>query len=195
MTTAVAARERTMTPEEMLARPDGGRGYELVDGQLEGQEMCAKSSRLGGKMYRVLDTYCDQHPGWAFPPETGFRCFADDPNRVRKPDAAYIAFDRLTVAEFEDEGFLGTVPDLVAEVISPNDISDAVDRKITEWLAAGVRVVWVVHPVLRMIREHRGDGSFRQFRVGDALTEPTLLPGFACPVADLFRLPGEVAGG
>ena len=195
MTTAVAASERTMTPEEMLARPDGGRGYELVDGVLEAQEMSAKSSWLGGNIYFELQSHCRRATGWAFPPETGFRCFAADPNRVRKPDAGYIAFDRLTVAEFENEGFLETVPDLVAEVISPNDISDAVDRKIAEWLAAGVRVVWVVHPVLRIIREHRGDGSFRQFRVGDALTEPTLLPGFACPVADLFRLPGEAAAG
>lgn len=183
------AEKTTLTPADLLARPDGGRGYELVDGQLEAMPVSAKSSRIGGILCGELLQHCKTHPGWVFPADTGFRCFADDPNRVRKPDTAFIALDRFTAAEYEEEGFIETVPDLVAEVISPNDIADAVDRKIEEWLAAGVKVVWVVHPPVRVVREHRPGGGLRQFLFADTLTEPTLLPAFACPVAELFRLP------
>jgi Uma2 family endonuclease len=191
MTTAM--REQAITPEEMLARPDGGRGYELVDGQLKEKPVSAKSSWVGGKLYRAIAAHCDTQLGWVFPPETGYRCFTDDPRRVRKPDASFITLDRYTAEAFEEEGFIETVPDLVAEVISPNDIADEVDEKIAEWLAAGVKVVWVVHTKPRVVREHRPDGSIRQFRANESLVEPTLLPGFACPVAELFRLPGAAA--
>ncbi len=186
----VVIEKAALTPEDLLARPDGGSGYDLVDGQLEVIAMSAKSCRIGGRLYRALENYCDQRPGWAFPPETGFRCYIDDPNRVRKPDVSFIAFDRYTQAEYEEEGFIETVPDMIAEVISPNDIADAVDRKIEEWLTAGVQVVWVVHPPIQVVREHRPGGGLRQFLLTDTLIEPTLLPGFACPIAELFRLPG-----
>ena len=188
MSPAVA--EMTMlTPTDLLARPDGGRGYELVDGRLEEMPVSAKSSRIGGQLSGELLRYSDVHPAWVFAAGTGFCCFADDLNRVRKPDAAFLALDRYSVADYEKDDFIATVPDIVAEVISPNDVAYAVDRKIDEWLAAGVKVVWVVHPEVAVVREHRPDGTIRQLRPADALTEPTLLPGFACPVAELFRLP------
>ena len=96
----------------------------------------------------------------------------------------------MSVEDYEAEGFIRIVPDLVAEVVSPTDKAVNVERKIGQWLAAGVKVAWVVYPNERMIREHRSSGPLRQYREGDELTEPTILPGFACPVADLFRLPG-----
>ena len=54
-------------------------------------------------------------------------------------------------------------------------------------IAAGVKVVWVVHPYSRIIHVYRADGSLGHFRHGDTLTEPKLLPNFAFPVAELCR--------
>jgi Uma2 family endonuclease len=129
-------------------------------------------------------------PGWLFPPDSGFRCFRDDPNRVRKPDVAFIALDRMPPATYQDEGFCSTVPDLVVEVTSPNDLHDDVEEKLEGWLAAGVKVVWIVQPITHTVRVHRADGGYAFLRGGDTLTGDNVLPGFACPVADLFRLPG-----
>jgi Uma2 family endonuclease len=44
------------------------------------------------------------------------------------------------------EGHTRIAPDLAAEVMSPNDLAYEVDRKVKEYLAAGVRLVWVINP-------------------------------------------------
>lgn len=186
----------TITPDEFYRMGDEGRGLELVDGELKGMNMSAESSRIGGRVYRQLENYSEaQHPGWAFPPETGFRCFPDDPGRVRKPDASFVALARMTREEYEGEGFIEVVPDLVAEVISPNDTAGDVDAKIRMWLAAGVKLLWEVYPKTRTVRAHRPGEPITPLRAADTLTADGVLPGFACPVADLFRLPGEPAAG
>lgn len=194
MTTIAAKRSLTLTADDFYALGDDGAGYELIDGKLEVNPMSAKSCRIGGILSTCLQLHCDRVPGWVFPQDSGFRCFADEPNRVRKPDAAFIAFDRMSVGDYDAEGFIRIVPDLVAEVVSPKDIASKVETKIEQWLEAGVKVVWVVYPNQKRVREHRPDGAVRHFLESDELNEPTILPGFACPVADLFRLPGTPSG-
>jgi Uma2 family endonuclease len=181
-----------VTPEDLLRMGDAGKGYELANGELKEIKMSARSSRVGGLVYWKLQEYCEtQSPGWAFPPETGFRCFAEEPGQVRKPDAAYIKSDRYSRTEFEEDGWIEVVPDLVVEVVSPNDNAEELQNKIEEWLNAGVKLLWVVYPSTRQILTYRLDGSTTLFRSTDALTAPEVLPGFSCPVADFFRLPGE----
>jgi Uma2 family endonuclease len=99
----------------------------------------------------------------------------------------------MPASTYRDEGHCKTVPDLVAEVISPRDNAEEVADKIQDWLGAGVRVVWEVYPANQTVRAHRPDGTITLFRGKDTLTAEEILPGFACPVADLFRLPGEPA--
>lgn len=184
-----------ITPEDLLRMGDAGKGYELVNGELREIKMSARSSRVGGEVYRRLGNYCDSSPGWAFPPETGFRCFVEEPGQVRKPDAAYIKLDRFSREVYEEDGWIEVTPDLVVEVVSPNDKAEDLQDKLKEWLNAGVRLLWVVYPSTRQILAYRSDKTTALFEISDTLTAPDLLPGFSCPVADLFRLPGEPAPG
>ncbi len=190
MSTLSAKLKRIYSVEDFLALPNQGQGYELVDGRLEANRMGAYSCRIGNLIATALQIYCSRVPGWVFGQDSGFRCFPDKPKRIRKPDASYIAFSRYSFERCQSEPFVSVVPDLVAEVVSPRDLSQKVEDKIGQWLEVGVKVVWVVYPVSRLVREHRPDGFVRQFRDGDELTEPALLPGFSLPVADLFRPPG-----
>jgi Uma2 family endonuclease len=99
----------------------------------------------------------------------------------------------MPVETYVDEGYCTVVPDLVAEVISPTDFFTDVAVKRDQWLSAGVRIVWVVEPETRTIYVHRPDGvAF--LRSTDTLTAEGVLPGFAVPIADLFRKPGEGVG-
>lgn len=173
------------TPSEFLRMGSEEKGYELVVGRLKALNVSTKSSRVGGRLYRRIDEYADRSGGWAFPAETGFQCFTG--NTVRKPDAAFIAWDRLTTEQYEDEGYCQVCPDLVVEVTSPNDLAWEVVAKRELWLAAGVRVVWEVDPDARLVYAHSAEGV-RRFREADTLTGDPVLPGFAVPVADLFRL-------
>ncbi len=128
--------------------------------------------------------------GWVAPEGTSFRCFAADPSRVRRADVSFIAIDRLTRDQAAAQGHCTVVPDLVVEVVSPRDLADEVDAKVVEWLAAGVKLLWVVYTRTRVVRTFHPDGGQSSFHEADTLTADPVLPGFAVPVADLFRLPG-----
>ena len=84
----------TITADELLRMPDGDR-FELVDGELVEREMGSLASWISGKAFARLDQFSEQKGGWAFPDGTAYRCYDDDPERVRKPDASYIRPGRL----------------------------------------------------------------------------------------------------
>lgn len=185
MSTATAA--RTSTPEEFLALPDRDR-HELIDGRLVEVGMSVLSSWVGGCLYAALFAHCRTNRlGWVFPADIHCRCFPD-PGRLRKPDASFVRLDRLPATEFL-EGALTVVPDLVVEVLSPDDLAYEVDDKIREYLDAGVRLVWEINPKLRTVVVHRADGSLTSLSEGDDLSGEDVIPGFSCRLASLFPAP------
>jgi Uma2 family endonuclease len=188
MTTAATA----LTPDDLLQMGSAGKGYELVNGELKEIEVSAESSFIAGEICTLLKNHCKaRQPGWVFPEGTGFRCFPDDVGRVRKPDTCYIALPRYAVDRFRSEGFVTVVPDLIVEVVSPNDIAREVEEKRLEWLDAGVREVWIVYPESRSVYVHRAGGGYALLRAADPITTP-LLPEFSVTVAEFFVVPGEV---
>ncbi len=73
-----------------------------------------------------------------------------NPDRVVGADVAFISIERLPV-KLSKEGYLETIPDLVVEVVSKNDTRKYTDRKVNDYLKAGVRIVWVVDPAKRQL--------------------------------------------
>ena len=178
-------------PDELLRMPDEGHGYELIRGELREMHVSKESSRISGTVYYWLQNHIlAGTPGWAFPEGTSFRCF-EHPTTVRRADAAYIPLSKMPVESYEDEGHCTTVPDIVAEVVSPNDLVDEVEEKLEDWLEAGVKIVWIVHPVTRTVRVHRADGGYAFLQLSDTLTAEGVLPNFSVPVAALFQRPGQ----
>lgn len=179
-----------MTADDLLALPDGD-DFELVDGQLVERKMGAKSTFVGGEIYRRVASFNDvARLGTPLMDGVGYRCFRDDLEKVRKPDASFIRSGRLPNDELPD-GWITICPDLAVEVVSPNDLVYEVDEKVEEWLAAGVKLVWVAQPERRIVRVHRPDGSVKQLRAHEEITGEDVLPGFACRVAEFF--PAQVA--
>src|SRR5262249_54343584 len=87
--------EKTYTPEDLLAMPDG-KNYDLVDGRLVERSVSALSSWVGGRVHRYLDVFADEHDlGWAWPADQGYRCFPDAPRKVRHLDASFIRKGRM----------------------------------------------------------------------------------------------------
>jgi Uma2 family endonuclease len=127
--------------------------------------------------------------GWVAPEGTSLRCFPERPNLVRKPDGCFHRIDRLDPTLASTQGHLTVAPDLVVEVISPHDRAYRVSEKLGEWQDAGVPLVWLVYPNRRAVLAYHIDTGVREFRRNDTLTADPVLPGFAVPVAELFRLP------
>jgi Uma2 family endonuclease len=180
------------SPEELLTRLDGD-AYELVGGELVERKMGAKSSFIAGKIYARLDRFCDDHRlGWVFPEGTSFQCFPDDLDKVRRADVSFLRFGRLP-REQPPEGHIRIAPDLAVEVVSPQDLAYDVDNKVEDYLQAGVRLVWVVNPATRTVRVHYADGPGATLRADGELDGGDALPGFRCPIRDLFLLPQPAA--
>ncbi|MEW6282644.1 MAG: Uma2 family endonuclease, partial [Candidatus Eremiobacterota bacterium] len=106
------------------------------------------------------------------------------PDTVRGPDVSYWSRERVPDSP---TGFLDLPPDLAVEVVSPHDTSREVEEKVQEYLRAGVKRVWVLYPRSRTVHVFSSDGGCRVLQAADVLEDPELLPGFSCPVAELFR--------
>lgn len=109
-----------------------------------------------------------------------------DPDRLTGPDAVFVTAALLPPRR-SPEGYPETIPDLVVEVRSPNDPGPTVQAKIDEYLAAGVRVVWVANPADQTVAAYRLNQPPQIFGPADTLAVPDVIPGFQYPVAELFR--------
>jgi Uma2 family endonuclease len=84
------------------------------------------------------------------------------------------------------EGYLETIPEIVVEVRSKNDTGPYVERKVADYLHAGVRMVLVPDPATKTIVAFEPNGVTRTFSENDDLTLGNLLPDFRASVAELF---------
>lgn len=178
----------TLTPDELLRMPDSDL-YELIDGHPVEKHTGGESSFVGGQIsYRLSQHRQAQPGGWVFPTTAGYRCFPARPKLVRKPDVSFVRAGRLP-GERPPKGDILVPPDLAVEVVSPNDLYNEVDVKISEYLAVGVPLVWVVNPETRTACIFRPDGSARRLREDDDIDGGDVLPGFRCRLADFFPPP------
>ncbi|MCA1686646.1 MAG: Uma2 family endonuclease [Planctomycetia bacterium] len=187
---AVAA-ETSYSPDDLLAMPDE-KDHELVDGRLVERNASALSSWVSAEILFQIRFYLKDNPvGLFFGSDNGYQCFPDQPGKVPRADVSFIQQDRLP-ENWQEVGYLRTPADLMVEVVSPNDLAYEVEEKILEDLNAGVPLVWVVNPEIRVVRVHRADFTSASLTGGDELSGEGVLPGFRCRVAALFP-PAAVA--
>lgn len=189
MCTAIA-----YTPEDLLAMPDGN-AYELVGGQLLERNMGAESSRVGGKLYSRLDRFCEDHKlGITWPADNGYQCFPHDPGLVRRPDVSFVRSGRLP-GDVPPKGWVKIPPDLAVEVVSPNDLVEALEEKLDDYRKVEVPLIWVIYPELRKAKVLRRDGSVSELREDDELAGEDVVPGFRCPVREILPKRAQPEGG
>ncbi|MFO0889838.1 MAG: Uma2 family endonuclease [Isosphaeraceae bacterium] len=180
------------TPEDLLTMPDAGR-FELIGGNLVERHMSALSSFVAAQLVILLGAHCREHQlGWILDSEVGYRCFPWKPGRLRRADVSFIAAARYSVAQLSREGQVSIAPDLAVEVISPGDEVSELNRKLSDYRRAHVRLVWVIDPEARIVDVHALDGTLARLREGDELSGGDVIPGFRCPVAAVFP-PAEEA--
>jgi len=175
-----------MTAEELMALPDDGCRYELIDGVLHrmspsGIEASAIAMRIGSR----LNAFAFERRLGIVTGADGGYYFGRNPDTVRAPDIAFIRIDRLPPPA-ERQGYSSVIPDLAVEVVSPSDRERDVLDKVAFYLAKGVPLVWVVRPRPRTITVHYADAQL-VLHEADVLDGADVLPGFYLPVADLFR--------
>jgi Uma2 family endonuclease len=179
---------RPHTADDLLRLNLPDKRTELVRGVLIVREPAGyRHGQVAARLAAALVNYVDANQlGAIFAAETGFTLFRD-PDTVRAPDVAFIRRERLP--DPPPAGFAQLAPDLVVEVLSPDDRPGEVLAKVADWLSAGCRLVWVVDPVRRTARVYRADGSESVCGENDLLDGEDVVPGCGIPLAELFAAP------
>jgi Uma2 family endonuclease len=78
-------------------------------------------------------------------------------------------------------------PDLAIEVLSPSTRASVLEEKLQDYAVAGTSLIWIVDPARRTIMTMASDAPVRWLSEGDTLDGGTVVPGFVCPVAEVFE--------
>ena len=174
-----------LTAEDVERISLPGKQVELIRGRLVVREPPGTHhGAIAANLAYHLSAFVRRHgSGQVFAQDTGFK-IASDPDTVRAPDVAFVGRERVSV--IRTQGYAALSPDLLAEILSPDDRPAEVLAKVADWLAAGTRIVWVVDPERREVRVYRQDGRLTLLQATGALDGEDVLPGFTCSVAEVL---------
>ena len=173
-------------PDDLELTSEGG-AFEFVDGAPLEKNMGAESDAIAATLVSKLISHTRPGKiGRVFGSQTGYRCFPHEPKRVRKPDVSFVLTARLPDGKIP-KGDFRIRPDLAVEVTSPNDLCDDMDMKMADYRSAGIPLIWVISPVTKTAQVWHADGTGRMIEPDGTLSGEDVVPGFTCPVADLFE--------
>jgi Uma2 family endonuclease len=163
---------------EFVKQPDDGSRLELAQDEYVFfpalnplQKACCE------KFAKALGRYKDLHGGRIR--KRAAVVTARNPDTVRIPDLVYF--------QVSPPRFASPPPELVVEMILPTALHSAVYGRVRQYLAAGVRLVWIADPESRICTVYRGPTKTTSILCEtDTLSGEDVLPGFSCRVADLF---------
>jgi len=114
----------------------------------------------------------------------------------RIPDLMYFTMARVTAFQEAHPNYKKMpyviVPDLVIEVVSPNDNLSELDEKEDQYLLDGVQIVWVLDPqkqrasINTLVARQPFTKQETHLTPTDTLTGGDLIPGFEIQVASIF---------
>lgn len=179
------AETKLITGEELMAMGDIG-PCELVEGRIiymdpTGDEHGVFESTLSSE----LSVFVRQRKlGWVMAGEVGIY-IRRNPDTVRGADIAFISRERLPNGPTGK--YLQVAPELVVEIMSPDDRWQEVREKIEEYFSIGVQWVWIVEPANRAVLVYRSINEAQKLGEADALKGDGVLDGFTLSVATLFE--------
>jgi len=178
--------DKLVAGEELLAMGDIGPS-ELVGGKIVMMSPTAfEHGDYEGNFYEYLKPFVRRHKlGKVVVGEVGIY-IRRNPDTVRAADAAFISKERLAQRK-QKRGYLDVAPELVVEVLSPDDAWSEVTQKLRDYFSIGVKLVWVADPASRTVHAYRSLTDVREFAEADSLPGDDVLPGFSVPVASLFE--------
>ena len=185
MTTATVG-QKLLTAADLLRLASKGVKGELVRGFLrETMSAGGEHGEVAGALIAEIRAYVrPRRMGRVGGSDAGVR-LEHDPDTVREPDVIYIAAEKLPL-DVKVRGYYEVVPDLVAEVVSPNDRPREVAARVAMWHSYGVPLVWAVYPALRTVAEHPLGGTAVILGEADLLDGGAVIPGFQCLVRDIL---------
>lgn len=177
----------TATEKDLLALIEKGdkKRYELVDGYIvEKEAMGRKESLWASHLVRILGNFvAAKRLGNVLGPDDLWQL---RPGLVRSADVCFIPWSRVDGDELADDPIGAEVPTLTVEVLSRSNRRSEIDQKLAEYLAAGVKMCWVIDPKSRSARIYSSAKRWKDIDPSGALDGGRVVPGFVLPLAEFF---------
>ena len=158
--------------------------FELEDGILVEKTVGFNESALAFLLGRLVGNFvADRDLGRMFGADGIVRLAA---GLLRIPDVGFVSWQRLP-NRHSPSAVLEVAPDLAIEVISPSNTRQEMNRKLTDYFAAGVRLVWYVYPLTREVHVYTAVDRCVVVGVDGTLDGGDVLPGFSLQVAQIFK--------
>jgi Uma2 family endonuclease len=180
-----------MSTEELWSLPDDGKDRELIRGELREKPMTKRNrwhSRVLIRLAYFLEAWLEKQPeprGQVLGGEAGVR-LQRDPDTTVGIDLTYISAEVLARTP-EGTPWAEGPPVLAVEILSASDTHEDVVEKVSDYLAAGVALVWIVDPDFETVRVHQAGAAPELFNARQELAGDPYLPGFRVAVADIFK--------
>ena len=144
------------------------RPCELVEGTLVEKPVGFEESDIACLLITALNNFVRPRKLGIVTGESGtMRLFQ---GLVRIPDVAFISWDRFPNRKKPKEPIPELAPDLAIEVLSKSNTKAEMNRKLGEYFAAGVRLVWIVDPRKRTAASTpRSTGRSRSRRINHSM--------------------------
>jgi Uma2 family endonuclease len=157
---------------------------ELIDGVLVEKTMGYMESLLAMAVGEFLRRFVrDQKLGIVLGADGPLRIL---PRQIRVPDVCFVSWERLPDGKLPQTPILPVAPDLAVEVLSEGNTEHEMHRKLSDYFAAGVRLVWYIDPRTRTAAVYTAPEQCTMLNETDVLTGGDVLPGFALSLRELF---------
>lgn len=193
-TATLMPHRRKMSGAEFLALPDDGVRRMLIRGEVfdeEDDDMSYRTRRHSRRTARItflLERWLEPQPeprGEVANGDAGI-VLRQDPESIVGADVAYFG-PEVTAIESDESSLYDGPPRLAVEVLSPSARHVETQRKIDEYLACGVPLVWIVDPNRRTITVYERGRKPVFLEVGETILAEPHMMGFTIPVAEIFR--------
>ncbi len=182
-------KEPLISAEDFAKRPDAGVPQELVRGRVITMTpprpyhgyVCLNLGSLLREHVKTHDL------GYVMTNDSGV-ITQRGPDTVRGADVAFYSYAKVPKGTLPRDRYLDVAPDLVAEVLSPEDRWSQVLMKVAEYLGAGVGVVLVLDPARKTVHLYEGNEPVRILTEAEELVLAGVLgEGFRVSVDRLFE--------
>jgi Uma2 family endonuclease len=136
-----------MTLADLLAKPEQGRGYEIVDGTIFEKDASAEHGVAQSRMGRVLSPF-DRGPGGRLPGGWWFATevlIAFETTQMLRPDVS--GWRRERMPERPSGTVVSLMPDWICEILSPSNASNDTVKKKRVYHRCRVPHYWLLDPV------------------------------------------------
>lgn len=169
--------------KKYLTREDGYK-YEWVNGEVEKTKRSMDKTQL-----YILNNLMDFFLNLRLAGKVVGHLIAEPdlffPDVHRRPDIVWLTKEQM----YKMADGTNDIPAFVIEVISTNDQSIRVEKKMNNYRNAGVKVVWQIFPDLQTVHVYAGQhlNSMTVCTGQQICSAAPALPDFAMPVSEIFK--------